>query len=205
MVLSLRPAADLLIELLKIAKEGETTNFQLQPIPKEFKDCNEALKLVNAIVQGSFAAGTRPALKFSSPETQIAQRPDKSWEAKTKVSWAINPEETIISIPDWTNVKRKADRDAWEDAVKLLQAHEVLHVRIAEEYVKKVPCTVSATGASPQKARKNLDAELARYADEVKRLLDDLGAEYDRITSHGSNQSKIGGKNVRLICPPPAP
>jgi hypothetical protein len=209
MVLSLRPAADLLTELLKTAKKGGTTNFQLKPIPKEFKDCNEAVGWFNATaLQGSFAATTKPVLKFSSPEIRTAQRPDKSWEAKTKVSWSVNSKETIIRLPDWTNVKRKADRDAWGDAVKALKAHEVLHVRIAEEYAKKLPCTLSATGGSKSKAVESLRAEVkegSRYRVEVKRLLDDLGAEYDRVTAHGRNQSKIGGKDVLLVCPPPAP
>jgi len=206
MVLSLRPPADLLTELLKTAK-GESKKFKLVQIRKQFKDCNEAVRWVNATqTQADAMPIIQPTLSTNKPRP--VKQPDGSFKAEVKVDWSIDPKRSIIQLPDWTNVKSKDDKSAWQDYVNALQAHEVLHIRIAEEYTKKVSCTVSSTGASPMEAGVNLQEELNRYREAVGSLLDDLtgpNSEYDKITDHGLKQSKIGGKDVRLNCPPPAP
>jgi|SRR5215216_1470796 len=206
MVLNLRPAFDLLTTLLETAKKIETTNFKVQPIIKEFKDCNEAVRWVNATqTQADAMPIIQPTL--STNKLHPVKQPDGSWKVEVNVSWSIDPKQSTITLPEWTNVK-SADKSAWQDYRNALRAHEVLHIRIAEEYTKKVSCTVSSTGASPKEAGENLQEKLNRYREAVGSLLDDLtgpNSEYDKITDHGLKQSKIGGKDVRLNCPPPAP
>jgi hypothetical protein len=159
-----------------------------------------------AVVKGWRDAGTNVA------ETAWTVSSELTDPAYTKVPGGVHASAKLklktgkhaISLPVWTNVPNDvATQSAWQEARKLLLAHEEGHVKITDDYVRqRGDLEVSGTGADDKAARDDLRRNVDRVMKEIRDQIGELQDAYDVKTEHGRTQSKVGGKDTVLVCPP---
>jgi hypothetical protein len=171
----------------------------VKTVTKDFDDCNAAVDWLNS---GAWTGDAQPNYKPTPGKIRTKKLRDGTVKAEVDLSWSYDDSSTAeMIVPTWPNMTA-AERAAVNKYKAALKAHEVKHFDVAEKVLKALPKTVSATGTDEQDATANLQTEVDTYGSDAQTALDDATADYDTKTQNGKTQSAVGGKDVRLDCPP---
>ncbi|HCT79335.1 MAG TPA: hypothetical protein DGT23_22795 [Micromonosporaceae bacterium] len=167
---------------------------------REFKDCNEAVSWLNSSTEtGQASSDIKPTV--GKPVTGKTDA-GPGHTATVDVKWKFNPDgsTTTIEVPEWPNMT-PADKAAVQKYKDALKAHEDGHHKVAKDWAAKESTKITGEGATPEEARADLQRKLEQYQQDAQQRLDGETAAYDAKTSHGANQSAVGGQDVKLTCP----
>ncbi|WP_159829216.1 DUF922 domain-containing protein [Arthrobacter sp. 9AX] len=167
---------------------------------RKFKNCGTASDWLNSGVEtGSAATGFTPVLG----KPQLAGNNGDGYEVSVDVTWKLNPSKTatVMEVPEWPNMS-EADKAAVQEYSDALRAHEEGHHERAIDFMSRNGKTITGEGGTRKEAQADLQRKLDEYMAESKDQLDEVSKSYDETTDHGRNQSAVGGRDVRLNCPP---
>ncbi len=165
-----------------------------------FDNCADAVKKLT----GVHAADSEVYLKASG-KLKYSKNKDGSYTGETSLSWAIDRSVSFVAGLEisWPNMSA-ADKAAVQEVQEALEAHEQWHFHIAEEYLQELNdgSKITVTSATKEIAEAKLKAQIADKISMVNAELTKRQKDYDELTNHGVDQSKVGGKDVKLKCPP---
>jgi hypothetical protein len=165
-----------------------------------FDNCADAVKKLTGVP----AAESEVYIKATGNSTYRKNK-DGSYTGDISLSWSINRSASFVAGLEisWPNMSA-ADKAAVKEVQDALEAHEQGHFHIAEEYLQELNGggKITVTAATKEAAEKKLKAQVADKISIGNTELANRQKEYDDLTNHGVDQSKVGGKDVKLKCPP---
>lgn len=129
------------------------------------------------------------------------KQPDGSYSYSAPLSvWA----DISTNYPGWTNMPdNQAMQQAWADLLAAARAHEQAHVdMITSEVALLSGSLATGSGPTPDAAFAQAMAQANGAVQQLNDRITRKGYEYDLKTSHGANEAAVGGKNIKLQCPP---
>jgi hypothetical protein len=175
-------------------KSGQTGNYVLKKVPKNWPSCAAAVADLN----GKEAADTDVHFDPSLSGNSVESKSGWTFTGTTSVKRII----TVI-LPEWVNIPNDpAIRAAWQNVQDGLLQHEQGHVRIAIETSRRLDGTsISATGSSAASARQQAQQQFNQMLASVQNAHLANQQQYDAQTDHGRKQSAVGGIDIKFNCP----
>lgn len=165
-----------------------------------FDNCADAVKKLAEV----HAADSEIYL-LASGKSKYSKNKNGSYTGEISLNWSIDRSISFVAGLEisWPNMSA-ADKAAVKDVQEALEAHEQWHFHIGEEYLQELNdgSKITVTGATKESAEKKLKAQIADKISMVNTELAKRQEDYDELTNHGVDQSKVGGKDVKLKCPP---
>jgi hypothetical protein len=171
-------------------------------LPNNCADCSAAAAILNS---GAYVGEASVQVAPVAGEARVTKG-KTGYTAEIDISWPVDVATSSMEITDfvWPNMT-DADKAAVAAFRAALLAHEEGHFAAVEAVLATLPKTISATGATGKAAMTALQAKAKTQIGDGQKAIDKATADYDAKTQHGKNQSAVGGTNVTLTCPGPAP
>lgn len=165
---------------------------------KIFSTCRKAADWVHSGVEVAFAT---PVVQSRYLNDKQQARPFR-FTRSVDVIWVFDDSESSITlrVPAWPNMTGPEVAALRNFRTKMI-AHELGHLRTARESLPAGATTITGEGATPNAALAALERKLRAHEKEIHTKVHHENIIYDAKTSHGVNQSAVGGKNIKFTCP----